>query len=213
MGARSVHLGSCPGLRGTVARRDHSFLPSGWSLPGAPRVKSCVILHHCPQGCWNLEALQKCPSSHIWRLLQRKCWFGERSFPSSRVGSLAFRWGGTCAVIWAARAPPPGSAAVRKCCACLPGGRSWRGASRASVWPRGWGPPAPVCPGVDDLLRPWRLLPSSRLCWPQAISPPRASVSSSSANWGQPSWLCCHLEPRNGLKREKRGPRCWVTVG
>ena len=174
-------------------------------------VRSCVILHHCPQGCWNLEALQKCPSSHIWRLLQRKCWFGERLFPSSGWGAWLFGRGGR--VLQCGRPGHPPWVSVSEEVLCLSArGCSWQGASRASVWPRGWGPPAPMCPGVDDPLRPWRLLPSSKLCWPQAISPPRASVSSS-ANWGQPSWLCSHLEPRNGLECEKRGPRCWVTVG
>lgn len=66
--------------------------------------------------------------------------------------------------------------------------------------------------GAAGTRVPGRLLSSSRPCWPQAISPPRASVSSS-AYWGQPSWFCCHLVPRNGLKRGKRVLRGWVMVG
>ena len=57
-------LGS--GYRGT----QEPLIPFLWAgpFPGPLWVKSFVISHHCPQGCWNLEALQKCPSSHIWRL-------------------------------------------------------------------------------------------------------------------------------------------------
>lgn len=151
-----------------------------------------IMRHFVPLSSGLLESgsIAKMPVFSYMEIIAEKVLLWGKVISFLQGGEPGFLGGG--AVMWAAGAPPPGSASARKCSACPPGvggGGSWQGASGASVWPRGWGPAAPMCPGVDACLWPWRPLPLSRPCWPQAVSPPRASVSSS-ANCRQPSWLC-----------------------
>lgn len=138
-GARSVHLGSCPGFGVPWHAGATNPFPLGWSLPGAPVGQ--VVRHFAPLSSGLLESgsIAKMPVFSYMEIIAKKVLVWRKVISFLQGGEPGFSVGGTCAVIWAARAALPGSAAVRKCCACLPGGRSWRGASRASVWPRGWG--------------------------------------------------------------------------
>lgn len=83
-----------------------------------------VVRHFAPLSSGLLESgsTAKMPVFSYMEIIAKKVLVWGKVISFLRVGSLAFRSGGTCAAVWAARAPPPGSASVRKCCACLPGG-------------------------------------------------------------------------------------------
>lgn len=132
-GSRSVHLQvllrmGCPLIPGTIGT--HAMLTHPLrSGPFPGPLSGQALRHFAPLSSRVLEFgnIAKMPlSSHIWRLLQRKCWFGGRLFPSSRVGSLAFLVGGCCIV--GQSDPAQVTVPERKpCCLPAPGWETWPG--------------------------------------------------------------------------------------